>query len=425
MLAILFLDSYQIDILKHQASIDVFFFIGLMLLFGYIGILLSKRVQIPHVVAFILMGVILGRSILNIINENVYQQVEILSIFALAMVGFAIGGELKYGEIKHLGKTIPIITIFESLSTFIMVTIGVYLVTHQLATALLFGAISSATAPAATVSVLWQYGARGPLTTTIFSVVGLDDAAALIIYALASFYARVIFAGEGSTAAGHVLLTPLVEIFGSLLVGVSVGLALNYVMRNLGQKDEILIVTLGALLVCAGLARSFGLSMILTSMALGVTLINVSRRNRVAFDVIGQFNYPFILLLFVIVGSHVDVAVLRNLGLIGLVYFFMRVAGKMFGAWTGATISGAKPQVRKYLGLGLLPQAGVAIGLAIEISQSFLKMGPEGAHIARMVMNVIAATVLIFEIIGPNFVKYAIFQAGEVDSKYLETKSAT
>jgi len=97
----------------------------------------------------------------------------------------------------------------------------------------------------------------------------------------------------------------------------------------------------------------------------------------------------------------------------------------MFGAWTGATISGAKPQVRKYLGLGLLPQAGVAIGLAIEISQSFLKMGPEGAHIARMVMNVIAATVLIFEIIGPNFVKYAIFQAGEVDSKYLETKSAT
>ncbi len=398
-------------------EVDIFFVLGIILIAGYIGMRISRRLGGPDVVAFLLMGVLIGRSCLNLIDAKVYHKVEILSVFALVMVGFSIGGELRYEAIRELGKTIPIITICESLAAFIAVGLGIFWVTKNLPLALLFGAISSATAPAATVSVLWQYRARGPLTTTIFSVVGLDDAAALIIYAFASTYARVLLEGSEKLSLLNMLKFPFIEIVGSLLTGTVIAIILHYVLRQIRGRDDLLIVTLGALLLCAGVARVFKLSAILASMALGCVLINISRKNKAAFDRMSQFNHPFILTLFVIVGSHVEIGILKNLGIIGLVYIIMRGLGKFIGAWAGASVSGAKPQVRNYLGFGLMSQAGVAIGLAIEISNSIAHIGPEGTKLAGIIMNTIAATVFVFEVIGPNLTKYAIFKAGEAREK--------
>lgn len=398
---------------------EVFIFIGIILFLGYLGSALSTRLKAPYVVLYIILGLIFGKSFLNIINDQAYQQLEILSVFALAIVGFSIGGEMKLSEIKELGKSIPVITVFEASFAFLLVMLGVFLFTRNWVLALIFGAMASATAPAATVSVLWQFGARGPLTTTIFAVVGLDDAAALMIYAFASAYARVLFQGNKTLHLGHILWLPVREIVGSLLIGFIIGVILSFIIKRMGRKNELLVVVLSALFVCSGVARLWGLSMILSCMAVGVTLINLSERNRVAFDILGRISNPFIIILFIIVGAHLDIKVLKGLGIIGAIYILMRIIGKVSGAWLGATISKARNVVKKYLGFGLLSQAGVAIGLAIETSHRFSAMGREGREIGAMVMSVVAATIFIFELIGPLFVKYAIFKAKEVDERFL------
>ncbi|MCD4783061.1 MAG: cation:proton antiporter [Candidatus Eremiobacteraeota bacterium] len=407
----------------YEHGLDILLIIGLMIALGYLGKVLSERFNFPHVMGYIVIGLILGRSVLNIINPQIYHHIEILSIFALAMVGFSIGGELRYSEIKELGKTIPVITIFESTMAFLFVFVGIFLFTHKLSYGLIFGSLAAATAPAATVNVLWQYNARGPLTTTIFSVVGLDDAMALILFAFASSFARTLLMHQKEFHLGFMLLLPIIEILGSLAIGAIIALLVNQIMKTLQKRVDILMISLGAVLLCAGIARTLGLSLILTSMALGVVLANVSKKNRAAFDVLHRFTPPFYVLLFVIVGSHVDISILPQMGLLGILYIIFRIAGKLLGAWTGATISKAKENVRKYLGFGLLSQAGVAIGLAIEASHSFRNISPEGEHLATLVMSVIAATVFVFEIIGPYFAKYAIFKAGEVDKRFLTKKN--
>ncbi|MFP4497200.1 MAG: cation:proton antiporter [Vulcanimicrobiota bacterium] len=399
---------------------DIFFLIGIMLVAGYIGGIISGRLKSPHVVFYVLVGLILGQSGFDIIDKLAYQKVEILSIFALAMIGFAIGGELRYSEIKELGKTIPIITIFQSLITFAFVLGGLYLLTQNWVISLIMAAISSATAPAATVNVLWQYNARGPLTTTILSVVGLDDAFTLMLFAFAASYARIIYAKTTQISLLTMFGLPLVEILGAIVVGVVLGYGLNYAVKYLSKNEEILLLVLGSTLLCAGVARTLHFSMLLSTMVMGITLINISVKNRIVFDTLHKFSQPFWVLMFVIVGSHLDYRILLHLGWIGLVYLAARSLGKITGSWMGAKISKAKEIVRKYLGLSLLSQAGVAVGLAIEASNYFMKNGPEGQKIATTIMTVTVATVFIFELIGPPLVKHAIFKAKEVDERFLK-----
>ena len=388
-----------------------------MVALGYLGKLSSDRAKFPHVVGYIVIGLILGRSFLNVVSHETYMKVEILSVFALAMVGFTVGGELRYNDIKELGKTIPVITLFEAGTTAILVFTGVFLFTKDLPTAIILGALAAATDAAATVNVLWQYRSRGPLTKTIFAVVGLDDAAALMIYAFASSYTKMMVTHQDHISLLNLVGRPILEITGSLAIGVAVGFLMDYIIKVMPKRSDILIITLAGITICAGIARTFHLSMILTCMALGVTLINISPKNRAAFDVLDRFTTPFYVLLFVMVGAHLDISALPHMGILGLIYILCRVSGKISGAWAGSSISKADNNVRKYLGSALLPQAGVAIGLAIEASHSLRFMGPEGAKLATLIMNVITATVFIFEIVGPAFVKMAIFKAGEAREK--------
>ncbi|MFP4497201.1 MAG: cation:proton antiporter [Vulcanimicrobiota bacterium] len=399
---------------------DNFITIGVVLLLGALGNVISEKLKSPKVVLYVIIGLIIGRSGMNFINKVAYEQIEIISVFALAMIGFAIGGELKYEGIKELGKTIPIITVFQSVVTFSLVLLGVFFFTKNWVIALILGAIASATDPAAPVNVLWQYGARGALTTTIISVVGLDDALTLILYAFAGSISRVIFTGGGNVSILNMLLMPLFEIGGSLLLGLVLGFVLHKALKYLKGNNEILILTLSLVLGLAGLARQFHMSMILSCMAAGIFLINASPRNQVIFDSIHQFIQPFLVILFVLVGSFLDIFSLKHIGVIGIIYIVTRSIGKILGSWTGAEISGAKPEVKKYLGVSLLCQAGVAIGLAMEASHSFAAAGPEGRKLAATIMTVTVATVFIFEILGPPLVKHAIFKTREVACSFLE-----
>ncbi|MDO9557064.1 MAG: cation:proton antiporter [Coriobacteriia bacterium] len=391
-----------------------------MVVLGFLGARLSDKIHIPWVVGYILVGVLLGRSGVGFLSADLVETLNVISLFALALIGFTVGGELQMREMRELGKSITIITLFEAGSAFILVCGAMYLVTHSLPIAIVFGALASATAPAATVDVLWQYRSRGPLTTTLFGVVGLDDAAALIIYAFASSATKALLS-SGGFEWKSALSGPLLEIGGALLMGAIGGWVLHLAMRWVRDKGQRLIIILGMIMLCAGLADHFSLSLILTNMAMGFTLVNISRDNRVAFELCGAFNPPVMVLFFVLVGALVNVSLLPSIGLIGVTYLVMRVIGKTVGAWTGAKLSDAPDVVRKYIGLGLLSQAGVAIGLAIDASHTFKAYGAVGAEIGALAINVIAATTFVYQVIGPALTKVAIFKAGEVAEEFRVT----
>ena len=392
---------------------NIFLLFGIALFFGVIGSRISDKLRIPQVVGYIFIGLILGTSFLNIINKDIVGKLDIFGTLALALIGFTIGGELKFKSIAKLGKSVPIIAISEALGAFILVFTAVYLLMGNIAFALIFGALASATAPAATVDVLWQYKSRGPLTTTLFAVVGIDDAIALMIYGFAAAFAKVFITHK--SVSFQAVATPFIEIISSIVLGIGVAFLLHILLKRIHTQKDNMIFVLGAIMLVTGVTRYFHASIILTNMAFGITLINLGARNKKAFDAISLFAPPVFLIFFVTVGARMDIMQLRDLGLLGLIYIVMRVLGKGFGAYGGARFSKAPDVVRKYLGFGLLSQAGVAIGLAIEASKTFKNYGATGAKLGFMVINVIAATTFVFQIFGPPLTKFAIFKAKEVN----------
>jgi Kef-type K+ transport system membrane component KefB len=392
---------------------EFFHILGVMILVGYLSGRGGNKFKLPQVVGYILAGVVIGASGFNLLTLEMNQDLKALSSFALALIGFSIGGELVYHRIKELGRSIIIISILESLGAFFLVATAVFLYSHSLPTALIFGALSSATAPAATVDVLWEYKSRGPLTNTLFAVVGIDDAAALIIYGFAASIAGVALKG-GKMPLLKVILLPAQEILGSIAVGAVFGFLLSYFVRRIRSRSELLSLSLGAIFICSGMAYRFHFSIILTSMVLGIILINFATpQSRQAFRAIAEFTPPIYILFFVLVGARLQINLLPQLGLLGVIYIIMRVTGKSLGAYVGARVSHAPQMVRRYLGFGLLSQAGVAIGLALEAWTTFGAY-PEGAKLGMLAINVITATTFIFQVLGPPLTKYAIFKAGEV-----------
>lgn len=394
---------------------NVLLLAGVAILFGLLGGEGIKKIKTPQVVGFIVMGVILGPSLFNFIKTADVESVNMISSFTLGVIGFGIGQELKLSSLRKLGKSIISIVVFEALGAFLLVGIGVALLTKSVATGLIFGALASATAPAATVDVLYEYKSKGPLTQTLLAVVGIDDAIALILYGFASSLAKSILKGSGGISLYDVLVQPLVEIGGSILVGTIIGLAFSYIARKVQNQNKIFTITIGTILLSCGVANLLHLSLILTNMTLGIVLVNFApfSSRRIA-NVMNGFTAPLYIFFFSLVGARLNIGMLPHIGLIGILYIILRSGGKFAGTFFGAKISNAEDSVKKYLGFALFSQAGVAIGLAISASHELVKFGPAGEHLGSMAINIIAATTFIVQIIGPPFVKFAIVKAKEV-----------
>lgn len=391
--------------------------LGVALLLGWGVGLLCRRVKVPMVVGYILVGVIMGRSVLGIFNAENFEGLVFFTYIALACIGFDIGGELVFRKLRNLGKAIIWISILESLGAFILVTSAIYLYNRKLYIALVFGALASATAPAATVDVLREYQAAGPLTTTVFAVVGIDDAIAIIIYAFSIFFSKMLLV-SGDVHLAEVALKPTGEILGALGLGFAIGVIFLFIIRHYAARRGLMVLTWGAIVIVTGLANAIGLSLILANMALGLTVVNTTKwRRDDLFELMRNTTPPLFVIFFVLVGSQLDVGKLVSLGWIGALYIIFRSIGKQSGASVGAVVSNAQPVVRKYLGLCLFSQAGVAIGLSI---QTWLTLGQErygaaGAELGMMAISVIAATTLVFQLIGPPFTRYAVIKAGEAN----------
>jgi Kef-type K+ transport system membrane component KefB len=395
--------------------------IGLVIAVAFLGSKVFQRVGVPQVVGFIVIGVALGPSLFNLVPTQLCEELEFISEIALGLIGFDMGSHLLFKELRKLGRSIIFILLFEALGAFGLVTAGIYFLTRAWNTALIFGALSSATAPAATVDVLAEYDAKGPLTTTLLAVVGLDDALALLLYSVVAAAAETMLAHSGSLPLLSIVSLPLIEISGSLVLGSAMGLLLDFLMHRMKRLHDAMAISVGFVFICVGLSQALGFSLILTTMIMGVVVVNryPEHGQRIRFT-IEQAGPVIYVLFFTLVGARFQVRLLPAMGLLGVAYVTLRSFGKFTGAWLGGTLGGAEPAVRNNLGLGLLSQAGVAIGLALASSNRFCAYGQEGEALGNTIISVITATTFVVQIVGPICVKLAISRAGEIGRAKLE-----
>jgi len=392
---------------------DILVFVATAIIAGFVGGKISNKLKLPGVVGYLIMGLFLGPSFANLLNLEMLEKLGFFNDIALSLVAFVIGSEIRFGSLRKLGKGIVTIIFTESFGAFILVGLGVYLLTHKIYLALIFGAMAPASAPAGTAVVLQECKAKGPLTNALYAVVGLDDGLAIMIYAFAAGLAKVFITHQHMSLAGMVT-KPLVEIGGSIILGGVIGYLLGFVLRKVYNKKEILAVSIGFILLCAGLANYFHFSLILANLSLGMVFANsFLLANRRTYQSINSITLPIFIIFFVIAGAHLQISLLPAMGVLGLVYIICRTCGLMGGAYIGASIAKSPTVIRKYLGMGILSQAGVAIGLAIMVTREFSGLGSVGKDLSIMVINTIAATTIIFEILGPIATKFAITRAGE------------
>lgn len=390
---------------------------GIVMFFGALGGRLFQKLKIPQVVGYIVIGIIIGSSGFQILRPETIAALNPISTVSLSLIGFLIGGELKLNVIRKYGKQFVGILLFESITPFFIVgcivtTVSFFFtknITYSLAIGLVLGAICSATAPAATTDVLVEYRTRGPLTTTVYGIVAMDDAVALILYAIASTIASTLLDGK-QISLWLQLLTIAKDIFGSILVGSIFGFILSLIVRNV-MKDEgrILSFCLGSLFLCTGVCVILGLDNILAAMSIGFFMVNFApAKTRSVFDLTSKFTPPVYVLFFVLVGAKLDIWIITPyLGLMAILYVAGRTFGKTIGSMIGGWLTKAPKTVQKYLPYCLLSQAGVAIGLSIAAGNDF----PE--TIGPQILLIITATTFIVQIIGPICVKHGVTKAGE------------
>jgi len=383
-----------------------------------------RRIKLPSLIGYMILGIILGPSILNLFDESALESLSFITQIVLGFVAFSIGSELSVKSLRRLGPGIISIILMESFGAFIAVLAGLYLLTGDLPLSLIFAAMAPASAPAGTVAVIQECKARGSLTKALYAVVGFDDGLAIIIFGFAAALARNMLIGQ---ATGHttsmlpVMVGPIREIGLSLLVGGVIGLVFCQMVRRLGSPRDILIIIFGVVLLATGLSIRWHLSLILTNLVIGFVLVNTRRHalvSRVLAPILDIMPLQFVL-FFCLAGAHLRLSALPALGAVGAVYIISRTAGLIGGSRLGAMIGHVDSKIKKYVGLGILSQAGVAIGLSLIVQHDFAQLGaqydlPHATAIGTKVLTTITATCIFFEIIGPIFTKIALKKAGEI-----------
>lgn len=380
------------------------FYLALMIIFGFLGSALAHRLRFPAVTGYLVAGLVLG--LLRIIPMETLESFNVLSDLALGFIAFAIGSEFKMSFLKQVGRAPLLITLFEAFGAVLILDVTLILIGVPVPVALLLGAIGAATAPAATLMVIRQYKAEGPVSRMLLPVVAMDDATALIAFSVSAAIAQVLVTGQ-KLSVGSMFLHPLLEIGGSLLLGGAIGLLAAIFLRRFKRDGDRLGLGLAIIMGGVGLAIWLNLSSLLVCMTAGAIFANLSKQSIKLLKVTDAMTPPLFLLFFVLSGAELDVSILRQIGLIGTVYIFARVIGKIAGSYFGARLAKADPIVRKYLGFTLVPQAGVAIGLSLVA----MRILPEYGSTIRAV--VLCAT-LVYELTGPLITKAVLVKAGEI-----------
>ncbi len=411
-------------------SIGVLFILGIGVVGGLGGAWLFRRLHVPQVVGYIAIGIIIGKSGLGIVSSSDIHALHPFTMFALGVIGFLVGGELKGENFRKYGKQFASMLVCEGVVAFVMVGLVsaaiIYVVSQSLVVAaaggVVFGAVASATDPASTIQVLWEYRTRGMVTTALIALVAMDDALAMTLYGIGTSTSRILAQGE-SVSIAHEAATIGIELGGALLVGAIAGFVLNFIARYTQKDERIFALTFGIILLVDGIAVAVGMDLILASMATGVTFVNLApQRSERLLKTMQGYSEPIYVLFFVMVGARLGVSDMP-MWLWALVagYVLCRSAGKAGGVLLGARLGGASGVVQRYTGLGMMAQGGVAVGLAIMASQHL-----QGVQISadmslgNAIVYGVTATTLIVQLIGPPLTKLAVKFADEIDRDVTE-----
>ena len=402
------------DVVNHSGL----FTVGLLMFFGYVMGKLVTKVKLPEITGYIFAGLIMGDAVTGLVHHEMGESLKFVTDVALGLIALTIGGEFYSAKLKRMGREIVIMTIFQVGLAFAVVSVTMALFGIDLPFALLLGAISTATAPAATVAIVQKLRAHGRFVDYLYGLVALDDAGCVAIFGVV-FALAIGMLNPEAHGAGHLILHAFEEIGFSLLIGAFAGWVIHMMTRRKNGTNEILLITLGIIFIETALAIILNLSPLMSNMAAGTLLINASPRNHRIFRSIEPLTPPIYALFFVIAGTELNPHVLlnREILIVGFAFIIMRAAAKYSGVRLGAKISGLTGCVKTQLGLCMIPQAGVAIGLVLLIQASPMISGLAHLYeemISQMV-NIVLLSVFVNELIGPSLARAALVKAMEED----------
>jgi Kef-type K+ transport system membrane component KefB len=372
--------------------------IGGILLLGLATDYLGKHTFLPRVTLLLIIGIIVGDKVLGIIPLSVTSRFELIADMALLMIGFLLGGKLTFNTLKQEGQLLLWVSLSATLGTSLIVTFALMAAGLSMEIAILLGCIAAATAPAATVDVVQESGDQSGFSRLLLAIVAIDDAWAMILFSMGLATVSLL---SGLQESSLFLLDAGYEILGALLLGGLIGVPAAYLTGRIRPGQPMLTEALGLVFLCGGIAIWLEVSFLIAVMAMGAVVANLARHHDYPFHEIENIEWPFMIIFFILAGASLEFGMLTELGLIGVVYLIARVGGKLFGAWFGARIGRADHGVRRWMGVALMPQAGVAIGMALVAANQF----PEHRQI---ILSIVISTTIFFELIGPVLTRMAI-----------------
>ncbi len=398
--------------------------LGIFFTCGYFGGQFANWLKFPRVSGYIFTGILLSPTLSGLIPaELINERFSIVTDISLAIIAFSIGGSLEFSRIKQLGKSIFWITVSQALGAFfltfiLLIPLGLFNINFSipnasfwevyLPLALVIGAVSTATAPAAVLAIVHEYNARGPLTITLLGVVALDDGIAIILYSFAISIAGVLIKVGDNSIFHQMAVEPLVIISGSVLLGAIFGCFITGLASWIKKRGSLLVLIMGGILLCGGISKQMHCSPLLANMVVGFYVVNRSKHSEAIFQTVENIEETIFALFFTLAGAHFDLVTIKIAGFLSFLIVTGRFSGKFLGTKLGAGFSHAPLVVKKYLGYALLPKAGVTIGLIL-LAEPL--MGPQ---VGKIMVNAVLGSVIINELIAPPLVKFALKGAGEI-----------
>jgi Kef-type K+ transport system membrane component KefB len=375
--------------------------LGGILLVGLATDAIGRRTFLPRVTLLLLFGVVIGSEGLGLIPQVFTDRFEIITNMALLMVGFLLGGKLTAEFLRQSASKTLWISTSAAVVTTTVVTVVLMAVGISASMAIILGCIAAATAPAATLDIVLESGCKGPFSDLLLSIVALDDLWGLILFSIGIALVSII---NGNAEYLTQLYLAAWDIGGALVLGIALGFPAAYLTGRIRTGQPMLMEALGLVFLCGGIAIWMEVSFLIASIVMGAVVANFARHHEYPFHEIENIEWPFMTVFFVLAGASLELGMIREISLIGGVYIVSRIIGKLLGAGIGAQLGGADTMTRCWMGFALLPQAGVAMGMALLAANRF----PE---YQQVLLTVVISSTVFFEIIGPVFTRAALRRA--------------
>lgn len=391
----------------HDQHAHLLITLGGLLLLGVVTDFVGRRTPLPRVTLLLLLGIVVGPAGFDLLAGISPVTVSIVTDMAMLMVGFLLGETLTTARLRARGRTVLVMSAAIVLATVVTTAIGLACLGTDLAVALVLGAVAAATDPVATRDVVAEARADGPFTDTLLAIVAIDDAWGLVAFSILLAVAQAV---SGTAGAGMALVAGARDLGGAVLVGVAVGVPMARITGRIRAGEPTLVEALGLVLLCGGFARWLDVSFLLAAIVMGTVVANLARHHTRPFHAIAGIEHPFLVLFFLLAGTQLDPRALPALGLAGLGYLACRVGGRVFGTWVGGRLAGTTARHRHWMAFALLPQGGVALGMALVATEHL----PADAQV---ILPIAIGSTVLFELVGPFCARQALSRVGEAGAR--------